>query len=152
MIKRTPALTVANHTSPGTYYEGGHYELNMSFEVLREKQWQSVLDTIWKSPQLNGPLSERYYPGGEIATFVAIQSPPPTATLTQHGQLQIEEAVVGCDIQATRSLFECASVMVPVAMFADLIPAYNIRQDHPELQVLDEMFYAIALSVYDVAP
>src|SRR5438105_4609509 len=134
MNKRTPLLNVANYASPATYYEGGHYELNMSFEALREKQWQNVLETIWKFPQLNGPLSERYYPGGAISTVAPIQSPPPTVTLTQHGQLQIGEAVVGCDIQATRSLFECVSVMVPVAMFADLTPDYSVRQVHPEWQ------------------
>jgi hypothetical protein len=152
MNKQTPSLIVANHASPATYYEGGHYELNLSFEALREKQWQRVMETIWESPQINGPLRDRYYPGGNTAQKIAVQSPPPTATLTQYGQLQVGNAIVGCDIQATRSLFECVSLMVPIAMFAGLTSSSNIRQTHPELERLDQLFYDLALHVYDVAP
>jgi hypothetical protein len=72
--------------------------------------------------------------------------------MTQHGVLKVGEVIVGCDVQATRSLFECVSLLVPVTMFRDLTPGANVRAEHPELQTLDELFYDVALHVYDANP
>jgi hypothetical protein len=78
--------------------------------------------------------------------------PPPTAALVQHGQLKLGETVVGCDIQATRSLFECVSVLVPVGMFEGMAGGAQVRREYPALETLDEVFYDIALGVYDLVP
>src|SRR5690242_8461062 len=110
-------LTLAKHNDLASYWEGGHYELNLSFDTLRDRQWQRVMQTIWSHSALQGPLPERYVPGEEFGELIGIQAPPPTATLTQHGRMKIGEFVIGCDVQATRSLFECVSVLVPLGMF-----------------------------------
>lgn len=145
-------LTPAAHEQDHLYWEGGNYELNMSFDALRDKQWQRVLQTIWAHPRLYGPLDARYVPGADVNTTL-ITTPQPTATQTQHGQIAIGSEVAGCDVLATRSLFECVSVLVPLGMFADIIlNGGNVRQVNPQLAALDEVFYEIALSVYDAVP
>src|SRR5258708_39158319 len=101
MTKRAQTLTVAKLDNRAAFYEGGHYELNLSFEMLRDKQWQRVLDTLWHDETLYGPLASRFYPEKPVPDQVAIQVPPPTATMVQHGQMKIGEVVVGGDVQAT---------------------------------------------------
>ncbi len=152
MSKATKFLTLAGHKNPTAYWQSGHYELNLSFDLLRDKQWQRIMQTIWEQPALHGPFDERYTPGEPIPEQIPVQTPPPTAAMTQHGLLKVGEAIVGCDIQATRSLFECVSLLVPIAMFRDLTASANLRQEHPELQTLDDLFYDIALHVYDAMP
>jgi hypothetical protein len=145
-------LTLAKHKDQASYWEGGHYELNLSFETLRDRQWQRVMQTLWTYSALHGPLVERYSPGGETGELIAIQSPPPTATLTQHGQMKIGDLVIGCDVQATRSLFECVSVLVPLGMFGGIDGGPKVRRNHTELAALDKVLYDMALYAYDVAP
>src|SRR5262245_12357743 len=116
MTNKAQRLTIASHDDPAAYFEGGHYELNLSFEALRDREWQRALEVIWEHESLYGPLSARYYPGGNVSERTSVQAPPPTATLVQHGQMKVGDAIVGCDVQATRSLFECVSIMVPVHM------------------------------------
>jgi hypothetical protein len=147
-------LTLAKHATASNYYEGGHYELNMSFDSLRDWQWSSVVRALWDHEALHGPLTTRYIPHSVDSTAeqIAPQTPPPTATLTQHGQIRIGGQLFGCDVQATRSLFECVSVLVPVAMFAGMDDSPDVRRNHPELLQLDEILYDIALTIYDAAP
>jgi hypothetical protein len=148
----TKVLSIASHRHTVLFWDGGHYELNLSFDTLRDKQWQRVMQTIWDHPSIYGPLAIRYAPGGEVSEPMAAQIPPPTATLTQHGQMKVGQTVVGCDVQATRSLFECVSVLVPLGMFNGIVGGPDVRQQYPELQELDDVLYSVALSVYDVAP
>lgn len=143
------SLKVATHPLPSQYWEGGHYELNLSFDNLREKQWERALRLIWGTPGITGPLAERYVPGTDVAEIVKIQVPPPTATMTQYGQLQIGRVSVGFDLQLTRSLFECVSVLIPISMFEGIEPGPRVRQDHPEMQVLDTILCSLALRLYD---
>src|SRR5262245_35713732 len=131
------SLKVATHSQPSQYWEGGHYELNLSFDNLREKQWERALKLIWGSPGISGPLAARYIPGAETSEAVKVQVPPPTATMTQYGQLQIGRIAVGFDLQMTRSLFECISVLIPISMFEGIEGGPRVRQDHAELQALD---------------
>ncbi len=149
-------LTVASHERPASYWEGGHYELNLSFDTLRDKQWQRTVQAIWDHPAVFGPLADRYTPGSAAAGTIPVQVPPPTATLTQHGQLKIGDAVIGCDVQATRSLFECISVLVPVGMFDGITVGDPIgpqlEQQRAAWRDLDAVLYDIALQVYDLAP
>jgi hypothetical protein len=148
-----PVLTLAKHNNEHQYWEGGNYELNMSFDSLRDRQWARVTQAIWEQTALFGPLTERYVPNKIAGDKAQAQVPAPTATLTQHGQLKVTGSLeIGCDVLATRSLFECVSILVPVGMFEGLVGNMTMRHTHPELQALDEIFYNIALSVYDVVP
>src|SRR3954471_24113862 len=133
------SLTIANHDHLTSFWEGGNYELNLSFDMLRDKQWQRMIQAIWEHSSFYGPLAERYTPTGAVPAQVAVQVPPPTATLTQHGQLKVGNAVIGCDVQATRSLFECVSILVPVGMFDGLVGESQVRQRHEELLELDQV-------------
>jgi hypothetical protein len=145
-------LELSRHAEPALYWEGGHYELNLSFETLRDKQWQDALNALWNHVLLNGPLAARYVPNGVPAEKVPIQVPPPTAAVKQHGQLAVNGQAVGCDVQATRSIFECLSILVPIGMFKGISGGMLMRREHPQLEALDEVFYDIALSIYSVAP
>jgi hypothetical protein len=152
MANGNDALQTAMHNTPAAYYSGGSYALNMSFDTLRDKQWQRVIELIWQHPALYGPLAARYHPNSQVAAQVQVQAPPPTATITQHGQMQVENTVIGIDVQATRSLFECVSILVPVGMFAGIEASIDMRSHYPELKALDDIFYDIALAVYDLHP
>lgn len=143
------ALTLARHQNAQDYWGGGNYELNLTFDTLRDKQWPQVLEALWEHPALDGPLAGRYSPAHEVARRSAIQPLPPTATLIQHAQLQVDGLLVGCDVQATRSLFECVSVLVPLGMFEGIVGGPEARQKYPELETLDAVFYDIAMHVYD---
>lgn len=145
-------LSLAAHKQNHLYWEGGHYELNMTFDALRDKQWQRVLQAIWGYPQLFGPLESRFIPG-TAALQTAIAIPAPTATQTQHGQIVLGSVAVGCDVLATRSLFECVSLLVPLGMFSGLDHATpELRRANPALAELDQTFAALALAVYDAVP
>ena len=145
-------LKVADHSQQAAYWEGGNYELNLSFDTLRDKQWQRVIEAIWDHPAIYGPLAERYCPGRDIPARATSQVPPPTATMTQHGQMKVGEAVIGCDIQATRSLFECLSILIPVGMFDGLTGSPEMGKQYTELHTLNAVLYDVALRVFDVAP
>ncbi len=149
---QSPTLSLATHDHENLYWNGGNYELNMSFDALRDKQWQRVLQAIWAHPLLHGPLENRYVPG-TTAAETAISMPPPTATQTQHGRIRIAGDAVGCDVLATRSLFECVSVLVPLGMFAGITGSgVYVRRLNPQLGTLDQLFSEIALAVYDAVP
>ncbi len=147
------ALLPAIHDEQQAYWNGGNYELNMSFESLRDKQWERVMQTVWTHRLIYGPLTARYIPGGTV-TNTAIIIPQPTATQAQHGQIEINAAAYGCNVLATRSLFECVSVLVPLGMFAGIALDGETapRRANPQLATLDSVLYEIALAVYDVVP
>lgn len=147
-----PTLVVAQHTDPLRYWQGGNYELNLSYSALRDRAWNEVLAAIWNHPLISGPFAQRYSPSGGVNLPIGVQVPPPTATVIQHGHLRLGDQVVGCDIQATRSLFECVSLFVPVGMFAGMEGGLHVRRRHPELNSLDALFHEIALHAYDVVP
>ncbi len=145
-------LVLASHEQENLFWDGGHYELNMSFEALRDKQWLRVMQAIWGHPNMFGPLETRFVPGGR-ATETTISIPPPTATQAQHGQILVAPGAVGCDVLATRSLFECVSVLIPLGMFDGIRHGTaDPRKDNPALGLIDQVFAAIALAVYDVVP
>src|SRR5688500_11630882 len=110
------------------------------------------MGVLWEHPALYGPLAERYIPGDSLREQIAVKSARHTASLTERGQINIGYAVVGVDVQATRSLFECISILVPIGMFEGLTPGVQMRQQNPQLQALDEIFYDVALKIYDASP
>lgn len=147
-------LSAAVHEHPSRYWEGGNYELNMTFEMLRDRQWHQIIQTIWEHSAMYGPLAGRFspLPNAQPGGKQAIQAPPPTAALIQHGMVKIGALQVGCDVQATRSLFECVSILIPLGMFEGIEGGAGVRLRNPQLSVLDEIFYDIALAVYDTVP
>jgi hypothetical protein len=147
------ALQPATHAEEHAYWDGGNYELNMSFESLRDKQWERVMQTVWTHHLIYGPLTTRYVPGAAV-TRTSIIIPQPTATQAQHGQIEINAIAYGCNVLATRSLFECVSVLVPLGMFAGITlrEGESLRRANPQLETLDNLLYEIALAVYEIAP
>ncbi|GAB4555420.1 MAG: hypothetical protein OHK0023_26620 [Anaerolineae bacterium] len=145
-------LKVATHSDPMHYWDGGNYELNLSFDGLRDQMWLDVLRAIWSAPCMRGPLPSRYTPGETPPTSINIQVPPPTAIVKQHGIFTVNGQSVGCDVQATRSIFECVSILIPIGMFHGLSAQRNFRIAHPDLETLDQLFYEIVLRVNNVAP
>ncbi|MBN1964150.1 MAG: hypothetical protein JW910_05865, partial [Anaerolineae bacterium] len=141
------SLVPASHARGQDYWRGMNYELNMTFGSLRDDQWRGVLEALWRSPALVGPLNARYLPGGEVAT-TTIEVPPPTTALTQYGLVWVRPAVgVGCGVLVTRSLFECVSVQIPAGMFEGLSP-----QAAQRLPALEALLGDLALAVFRQVP
>ncbi len=149
---QSSALLPATHDQDHAYWDGGNYELNMSFDGLREKQWQRLMQCLWDHPLLYGPLEARYIPGSRVTRVPAVP-PPPTVTQAQHGQIEIGSIAFGFTLLATRSLFECVSVMIPLGMFAGIkVNGAALRRDNPQLAAIDQTLSAIALAIYDTVP
>ncbi len=143
-------LRLADHAHADDYWSGGDYEINLSFDTLRDRQWQRALEVLWNYPALDGPCDPRYVPGS-APDRVPLLVPAPSDAQVQHGTLMIDSLRVGCRVLATRSLFECLTVQVPLGMFAELPPL----PDDPALfrvAALDELFQDLAQAIYEVAP
>lgn len=147
-----PLLQLAAHNKPEAYWSGGDYALNLSFSTLRDLQWERLLQAIWDHPALDGPLAARYLPGEPVES-VARQVPEQTATWIQYGRLEIEDFWVGCSVQATRSLFECITVQVPLGMFDGLTGADGAAiAPNIHLEMLDHLYQDIAVTVFEAVP
>ena len=143
-------LHLAAHTELDAFWSGGAYELNLSFGTLRDRQWQRLIAAVWQNDALSGPFARRFRPGAPPAA-AAVQVPDPDAALTQYAGLRIDSLQVGCSVLATRSLFECVTLQVPLGMFDGLNvgpePIVSLR-----IEPLDFVYRAIALALYDVVP
>lgn len=142
-------LYLAVHDHPDAYWTGPNYELNLSFDTLRDRQWQRLTDVIWSQPVLAGPFTERYVPGREPQAE-AIIVPEPTDARSQYAALWLGENAIGGRVLLTRSLFECATIQVPLSMFAGIAP--DIPEDRLTLPPLDAIYQQMALIVYQAVP
>ena len=140
-------LQIAHHSEPDAYWAGPDYELNMTFEVLRDRQWQRLTQSLWDDPTLDGPFEARYVPGSGQPTRIPVQAPAPTATQTHYGLLSLEGMAVGCRLLLTRSLFECATLQVPLSMFEG-----SFEEEPLLVPSLDYVLQEIALAIFAVAP
>ena len=109
------------------YWSGKNFELNLSFGTLRDFQWKRLINALWESNALHGPLQSRYIPSETTPANTAIQFPAPTDTFIQHGSLQSDSFTVGIDVLVTRSLFECITISAPNGMFKS--PSQDIPDD-----------------------
>lgn len=148
-------IKLASHTDAENYWAGGNFELNLSFETLKDDQWRLILDSLWGVEELKGPFESRYVPHQQQPPIRAINYPEPTVAFTQHGGLQLESQIVGVDILVTRSLFEGITLMVPAGMFAGLRPGKNggfKLKDNLPRRILEEQYRKLALSLYTIVP
>lgn len=143
-------LRLATHLEADAYWSGGEYELNLTFGTLRDKQWQRVLETIWNYGAISGPFRQRYIPGSALDR-VSVLVPAPTDAQTQYGSLTLGSLCIGCGVLATRSLFECVTLQVPLGMFEGLHPAQTDLSRF-RIDALDQLYQDIALAVYEAVP
>lgn len=149
-------IQLAEHTDSQAYWDGGNFELNMSFDMLTQEQWLQLVDALWADEQVDGPLTQRYVPNQALPPYKKVEYPEPTSTYIQHGRMDVEGVVMGIDVLITRSLFECITLMTPVGMFKNLVSGsegipYPL-QDNPIRQCIESAFSDIALRIYRVAP
>ena len=149
-------IQLAQHADPIAYWEGGNFELNMSYEMLQGDDWKRVIEALWANKSIDGPLISRFVPGQKIPDTHAIEFPEPTAALTQHGILYVDEQAIGIDVLITRSLFECITLMAPVGMFANLAAGSKSNpyplSDNPARQSLEKTYRELALTLFKVVP
>jgi hypothetical protein len=138
----SPKLALATHYYDEDYWSGGDYELNISFGTLRDKQWERLTKTLWEHSALNGPYTDLYIPG-KTPELTTAEVPQATAALTLHGSLTIENIQVGCRVLATRSLFECITLQVPLGMFT---------ADTAYADPLERVYRDIALALFEIVP
>jgi hypothetical protein len=137
-------------TRPADQYWGGdQLELNFSFGNLRDYQWKRLLNGLWNYSGMTGPFADRYIPRQTEPEGVEIRLPDPTATLSQYGAYELAPNVrVGIEILCTRSLFECVSLLIPLAMFEDL----PHDPQNPDFQALERTLYDLALYCFKITP
>jgi hypothetical protein len=150
-------MHLANHDSPQDYWQGGNFELNISFEYLSSEQWRLVLDALWADVHLNGPYETRYIPHRPAPPEIAINYPEPTTTLIQHASLTLDDAQFGVDVLVTRSLFEGISLLTPVNMFAGLQKGDKSAKPYPlalnpARALVEEFYQALAVRLFGVVP
>lgn len=137
------------------YWAGNNFELNLSYGTLRDYQWKRLLDALWSSTILHGPLAKRYIPNQPAPDMAAVRYPTPTDTYSQHGVLVVGESQVGLDVLVTRSLFECISISIPTGMFA-IDPLGSepdvLRTDEIKITSAYEQYKAVALQIHQVVP
>ncbi len=125
---------------------GDTIELNMSFDTLRDYQWERLLKALWSYPGMIGPLAERYTPGLDAPEIISLTVPDPTAALSQFAKFEVETGVMcGAEIMITRSLFECVSIAIPVKMFANVTP----DRTNEGLLAVEKVLYEMALKLYE---
>lgn len=149
-------IQLATHADPVEYWEGGNFELNMSYQMLQTKEWEHVIEALWANEAIDGPLTSRFVPGQDMPETRAVEFPEPTAAFTQHGVLKVNKLVIGIDVLITRSLFECITLMAPVGMFANLVPGtpadpYPL-DENPARQSLEKTYKDLALTLFKVVP
>lgn len=130
----------------GPYWSGSKAEVNLSFDNLRDYQWERLLTMLWKYPGISGPFENRYEPDSETIP-TSVKMPQPTDTYSLFGAYEIESGVrAGFEMLVTRSLFECVSLLIPLGMFS------NVTSDpqDPGLNLIEDHFYTLALKVYEV--
>ncbi len=132
-----------------------NYELNMSFDMLRDNQWSRVLDALWGYRNISGPFAPQDINDDGEPQFVEIHYPSPTATYTQHGYLELGDKVIGVDVLVTRSLFECVSVMTSARELNDLMEGGQgtyLKVDMDGVSLIEDTFKQLALYIYEAAP
>ncbi|MCD4684822.1 MAG: hypothetical protein K8S97_02665, partial [Anaerolineae bacterium] len=148
----TQHLALAQHTRPEAFWSGGEYELNLSFGMLRDRQWTRLVEALWAHEALSGPVAARYIPGEPLPVPVAVEVPEPTAAQAQYGVLQVSGLDAGCSVLATRSLFECVTVQVPVGMFDGLSTSDEAAPTQLHISPLDHVFRELALMLFEIVP
>lgn len=150
-------LQLAQHTDSNDFWQGGNFELNISFDLLNSNQWKQVIAFLWSNDNILGPYADRYIPNESPLDTDIIPFPEPTATYTQHTVLKIGPVQLGLDILITRSLFECVTLMIPVGMFSDLVIGDNAEKPYPLTEnktrlLIENEFRELALNLYRIVP
>ncbi len=147
------SLSLASHAEPSAYWSGGEYELNLSYGTLRDQQWQRLIRALWGHATLSGPFANRVVPGEE-GKPIPVRVPAPTAAQTHYGQLDVEGLPAGCRVMATRSLFECVSLQVPLGMFEGIRAGQEKKGRTSSLRIgpLDHVYRDIALALFEIVP
>ena len=66
-------LIVAHHQQPASYWEGGHYELNLSYDTLRDRQWQRIMEAVWDESE---EVRIEQYSGLDDSTLQVLMQEP----------------------------------------------------------------------------
>ncbi len=137
------------------YWAGNNFELNMSYGTLRDYQWKRLMDALWSSTLLQGPLAKRFVPNQPAPDMTGVRYPAPTDTYSQHGILALGDGHVGLDVLVTRSLFECISISIPTGMFA--VDPFGsepdvLRTDEFKISTAYEQYKEVALQCYQIVP
>ncbi|MBZ0309616.1 MAG: hypothetical protein K8I82_26365 [Anaerolineae bacterium] len=135
-------LTLSLDENP---WDSDSVELNMSFDTLRDYQWERLLKALWSYPIMFGPLKSRYTPGSEPPSVIPMSVPDPTAAMCQFAAVEVVPKLqVGAEVWITRSLFECVSVTIPLKMFKEV----TTERTNEGLLHLEQMFLEMALTLY----
>jgi hypothetical protein len=150
-------IYLARHREAQAYWQGGNFELNLSFDGLVQRQWQALIDHFWSLDHIEGPFERRYVPHYLPPPSTRIMYPEPTATYTQYGVILLEGQRVGMDVLVTRSLFECFSLMIPVGMFDRLKKTDDATtpfayKDNPTCAVVDAVYKSMAVHLWRHVP
>jgi hypothetical protein len=130
----------------GDFWAGDKLELNLTFDTLKDYQWDRLMKALWSYPAVAGPFEDRCFPGQPEQPKIDIKKAEPTATYGEFGTFEFAPGVkAGIEVLVTRSLFECVSILVPLNMFDGV----NAEPGNEGLQVLEKAFYDLAVKLYE---
>lgn len=145
-------IQIPAHADPRDFWSGGTYELNLSYDTLRDNQWSRLLDSFWSIEGVFGPYERRYTPGEAEASREKIRYPAPTDTYTQHGVVSVDGVHIGFEVLVTRSIFECFSVHLPVGMIVIPSALENDKIASRVRAAVEDSYRFVALRMYEAMP
>lgn len=127
----------------GEFWSKDRLELNLSFENLKDFQWERLVQALWQHPSVEGPYEQPFIPTQPAPPLSAVKVPQPTDSFALWGSIRPQAGVqVGMEVQMTRSLFECLSIAIPLGMFAADSPS-GVQES------VEQFFYNFALELYE---
>jgi len=127
------------------FWGGDALELSLSFDNLRDYQWDRLLKALWAAPGMAGPFETRYVPHAPEPAAIPLTTPEPTATYSLFGALEVLPGVrAGVEVWVTRSLFECVTLLLPLNMFE------SAEANSEERRTIEKTFFDLAVRLYEV--
>ncbi|GIK66530.1 MAG: hypothetical protein BroJett018_43240 [Chloroflexota bacterium] len=145
-------IQIPTHADPREFWSGGTYELNLSYDTLRDNQWSRLLESFWSIDGVFGPYEDRYTPGQAEPARTKIRYPAPTDTYSQYGIVSVDEVHLGFEVLATRSIFEGFSVHLPAGMVVTTSALENPKVAARVREAVEDAYRFVALRMYEAMP
>ena len=145
-------IQIPTHADPREFWLGGTYELNLSYDTLRDNQWSRLLESFWSIAGVYGPYEDHYTPGQAEPNRTKVRYPAPTDTYSQYGIVSVDEVHLGFEVLATRSIFEGFSVHLPAGMVVTASARENPKVAERVREAVEDAYRFVALRMYEAMP
>ncbi|MBI5931165.1 MAG: hypothetical protein HY862_17780 [Chloroflexi bacterium] len=145
-------IQIPIHADPRDFWSGGTYELNLSYDTLRDNQWSRLLESFWSIDGVYGPYIDPYTPRQAEPAREKIRYPAPTDTYSQYGIVSVDGVNIGFEVLVTRSIFEGFSVQLPAGMVVTTVALANPIVAARVREAVEDAYRSVALRMYEAMP